>query len=98
MGLLPSADWRVAQAIAGIGHANPFLPERVELERRALGAQYKDFGPVIVLRPGGPILDAFGNVPALKARAEVLVAEARRRLVEGHHARRDDLLVYEDLA
>jgi DNA-binding NtrC family response regulator len=98
MGLLSSADWRIAQAIAGIGHANPFLPERVDLERRALGAQYKDFGPIIVLRPGEPVADAFGNVPALRARAEGLLAEARRRLVEGHHATRDELLVYEDLA
>ena len=34
MALLPSAEWRAAEALAGIGYVNPFLPERVELERR----------------------------------------------------------------
>ena len=37
MPLLPPDEWRVAEAIAGIGYCNPFLPERVELEKQALG-------------------------------------------------------------
>ncbi len=32
MGVLSAAEWDVAEAIASIGHTNPFLPERLELE------------------------------------------------------------------
>ena len=52
MALLPSAEWRAAEAIAGIGYVNPFLPGRVELERRALGPRYIEVGPLIRSRPG----------------------------------------------
>ena len=33
MSLLAPSEWAVAEAIAGIGYANPFLPERIELEK-----------------------------------------------------------------
>jgi DNA-binding NtrC family response regulator len=98
MALLSSRDGRVAGAIAGIGYSNPFLGERVELERRALGDAFVDVGPVIWARPGVSIAGLFPNVPALRARGEHLVEEMRRRLVEGHPATRDELLTYEDLA
>jgi DNA-binding NtrC family response regulator len=97
MALLSSADWRAAQAIAGIGHVNPFLPERTELERRALGSLYKDFGPIIWARPGAKVVDLFGNVPAMHERAETFAARMRAKLAAGHDASRTDLLVYEDL-
>ncbi len=46
MALLNSTDWKCAEAIAGIGYCNPFLPERVELERQALGARFVE-GPSV---------------------------------------------------
>jgi DNA-binding NtrC family response regulator len=98
MGLLPPAEWRVAEAIAGIGYANPFLPERVELERRALGPRYVERGPIIRARPGEPLERLFSNVPALRERAESLAAGIGRRLEAGQPATRAELLVYEDLA
>ena len=51
MGLLTATDWRVAKAIAGIGHVNPFLTERVDLERQALGTRFKEEGPLIWMMP-----------------------------------------------
>ena len=98
MALLKSNDWRAAEAIAGIGYVNPFLPERVELERRALGPRYIDVGPIIRTRPGVRPEGMFANVPALRERAESLAAEMRRRLEAGQPATRGELLVYEDLA
>jgi DNA-binding NtrC family response regulator len=98
MSLLPAADWRAATAIAGIGYVNPFLPERVELERRALGPRYKEEGPVIRARAGESVEDLLGNVPAMRNRADTLVSQIRQRLVDGHPATRDELLIYEDLS
>ncbi len=98
MALLPSAEWRVAEAIAGIGYCNPFLPERVELERRALGPRYIETGPIIRAQSGEGLQPLFGNVPAMRERAKVLVTEIGRRLEAGQPATRAELLVYEDLA
>jgi sigma-54 specific flagellar transcriptional regulator A len=98
MGLLTSTDWRAAKAIAGIFHANPFLPERVELERQALGTRYKEEGPLIWARPGEGREEYLGNIPAMRERAEAIVSEMRRRIEGGRTATRDELLVYEDLA
>jgi hypothetical protein len=98
MALLPSSDWRVAEAIAGIGYCNPFLPERVELERRALGRRYISVGPVIQARPGAKVEELFPNIPALHKRAQELVEAARRQLIEGAPVAAAELVVYEDLA
>src|SRR4051812_14473209 len=97
MALLPSKEWLAAEAIAGIGYCNPFLPERVELERRALGSRYIEEGPVIRSRPRERVEEYFGNVPGMRQRALMLAIEVRRRLVAGHPATRDELMVYEDL-
>jgi DNA-binding NtrC family response regulator len=97
MPLLPSDDWRAAEAIAGIGYCNPFLRERVELERRALGRRYVEVGPVIRVRPGATMEELFANVPALRQRADQLAGRIRQRLEAGRDATRAELLVYEDL-
>ena len=39
MALLPMDEWRTAEALAAIPFVNPFLEERVKLERTALGSQ-----------------------------------------------------------
>ncbi len=98
MGLLPSGEWRAAEAIAQIGFVNPFLPERVELERQALGRRYIESGSLIRSRPGQQWERLFVNVPALFERAEILAAQIGQLMKEGHPATRDERLVYEDLA
>jgi DNA-binding NtrC family response regulator len=98
MALLPSAEWRAAEAIAGIGYTNPFLPGRVDLERRALGPRYMELGPIIRSRPGERLEQLLGNVPAMRERAESLAAGIGRRLEAGQAATQAELLVYEDLA
>jgi transcriptional regulator of acetoin/glycerol metabolism len=98
MGLLTSRDWRAAKAIAGICHVNPFLPERVDLERQALGTRYKEEGPLIWARPGEGREEYRGNIPAMRERAEAIVSEMLRRIEEGGTAEPEELLVYEDLA
>ena len=84
--------------LRGSGTANPFLPERVELERRALGPRYIEVGPIIRSRPGEGLEQLFGNVPAMRERAQSLATEIGRRLEAGRSATRAELLVYEDLS
>ena len=98
MALLSPRKTQVAQAISGIGYCNPFLPERLELERRALGAAFVEVGPVIWARPGVSIERLFPNVIRLRKRAEELVEEMRSRLQGDQPASSEDLLLYEDLA
>ena len=98
MALLPRREWRMATAIAEIGYCNPFLKERVEVERRALGDAFVEVGAVIWARPGVSIEGLFPNIAALRDRSAHLVEEMRCRLVEGCPATHDELCVYEDLA
>jgi hypothetical protein len=51
LALLAARDWRVAGAIAEIGYANPFLPERIELEKKALGKAFTDWTAVPAISP-----------------------------------------------
>lgn len=39
-------DLEFARAVAKLPYRNPFLPERVEVERRALGSEFQEFGLV----------------------------------------------------
>jgi hypothetical protein len=59
MALLNTADWNCAEAIAGIGYCNPFLPERLDLERRALGSKFIEGPPVRQRRPELSMADTF---------------------------------------
>ena len=83
MALFATSDYCAAEAIAGIGYCNPFLPERVELERRALGSRYVPVGPVIQARPGTRVEDLFPNVPALHEAARGLVEAGARPVDDG---------------
>jgi DNA-binding NtrC family response regulator len=95
--LLSSTDWEAAKKIAEIYHVNPFAPERIKLEKEALGPGYKEEGPVIRVRPGESRAELLGNVPALWKRAEAILSDMRPRIEKGCGATRDELLVYEDL-
>ncbi len=91
--LLAGADRALAQAIARLAYCNPFLPERIECERAALGAEFVS---------GGTLWDAFGspgprpNLEALGRRTEALVDRLAGRLSEGVRPSPEDLQLYED--
>ena len=97
MAMLSVKDRRAAEAIAGIGFCNPFLPERVRLERKALGAAFIDYPSVVHLRPGLTLEECWPNVPAIGARAETLAEKMRSHLVVGSAADVADRQLYEDL-
>jgi DNA-binding NtrC family response regulator len=98
MALLSTSERRVVDAIAGIGYANPFLPERIERERRALGAAFIEAGPIIHAQAGARIEEMFPNSPALERSAGSLARALRQRLCAGSDATDLELVLYEDLS
>ena len=94
----PVDEWRAAEALAAIPFVNPFLEERVELERTALGDRYLGAGPVLMLKPGRTGDEMYPELPALRERSEHLYAKLRKQLDSGRVATPKELQVYEDLA
>ena len=98
MALLPANEWCAAEAVAAIPFTNPFLPERVELERKALGHSYRVVGPVLMPRLGKRGEDMYPALRALRKRCEELVAAFRAQLEAGRNATPAELEVYEGIA
>ena len=97
MAILSSRDLQVAEAIGQIGYCNPFLPERLALERAALGEDFCCADPVINLPPDADLQTIFPNFIALQERAEVLSETMRRRLLNGAIPTERELHVYQNM-
>src|ERR1035438_9963228 len=54
MSFLTAAQRTLLQGVSRLGYANPFLPERVELERAVLGAEFLEGEPVWSYRAEHP--------------------------------------------
>jgi len=94
MSFLTAQQRAVLRAISRLGNANPFLPERVECERAALGAAFVEGEPVWSYRIEHP--EPRANVWRIQERLEPLVEQLRTRLREGAEAHGSDLALYED--
>ncbi len=84
----------ILQNYSQLGYCNPFLPERVELERALLGAEFVEGEPVWSYRVESP--GPRENVWRIQARVEPLIEQARAQLAGGAEARPADLVLYED--
>ena len=98
MAILSSRELKVAEAIGAIGYCNPFLPERLALERTALGAEFFCADPVINLPPGADLKTIFPNFTALRERAEVLSEKMRGKILAGTTPSEREVRVYQDMA
>ena len=97
MSLLSAHEWPVAEAIAGIGYVNPFLPERIELEKKALGDEYVLFQPFLQYRPDCSMRDTFPNASKLRQRSEQLLVKMLTKLIAHEPASERELEIYENL-
>jgi len=104
MALLSSQELRAAEALARIGYCNPFLPERLALERTARGTAFRGSDQVLHLPPDADrkTPDAarqaiFLNFAALRKRAESLTEKMRSRLLDGAMASERELGIYRDM-
>jgi transcriptional regulator with AAA-type ATPase domain len=94
MAFLEGSDRALAGAISSLAYCNPFLPERIECERQALGSAFV---------AGGTLWHASGepepapNVKALRRLAEALAERLSARLANGERPSVEDLQLYEDV-
>ncbi len=80
-----------ASSVSRLAHCNPFLPERIECERAALGSEFVDDGPVWYARDDREI---HPNVERIGRRIEPLIQSARAALVESERAGVEQLRLY----
>jgi len=92
---LASAERRFLTAVSQLAYCNPFLPERAECERAALGGEYDEGDPVWSLPVEDPERPR-ANVWRINARLIPLAEQLRTRLVAADRIREADLVLYED--
>lgn len=95
--MLDVARWRQAGAIARIARSNPFLPERLELERAALGTRFVEVPRIKWRRPGQTMEQMFPNFFPIAELGTELLEASRQSLREGASANEEQLRTYEDL-
>ena len=96
MAMFTASEHAAASAIARLAYANPFLPERIECEREALGADFVDAAPVWSIQPNA--VEQNPNVGRLARRAADLVQHFRERTHDGARPSDDEAALYEDVA
>jgi transcriptional regulator with AAA-type ATPase domain len=94
MPLIDPARRPFLEAVSRLAYANPFLPERVEHERAALGPAFVEGEPVWSYRADKP--EPRANVWRLQERLEPVVEDLAQRLRAGTSAPPRDLTLYED--
>src|SRR5205823_9884397 len=97
MSFLSRKDRTFLSAVSQLGYCNPFLPERIDYERAALGDNYVEGEPVWSLpvdQPERPRANVWRMVERLDPLAEQLGAKLRT----GASARPDELALYEESA
>jgi transcriptional regulator with AAA-type ATPase domain len=94
MSSFANADRELAEAVSRLAYCNPFLPERIDYERQALGSAFVE-GGTLWDTPGEPAPTP--NVRALREIAEGLTERMGARLREGRRSEPEDLALYEDV-
>ncbi len=90
----PRKDRDLFEATGELAYCNPFLPERVELERRALG---RDFEPHGEVWHADELAQPNPNVVRIQARLEERLPVWRSELLERRAPARADLQLYRDV-
>ena len=92
--MLTQADRDLLEATAELTYCNPFLPERVELERRALGTDFEPHGEVW---HSSDVSAANPNVLRIQEKLEERLPAWRTALLEQSSPSREDLRLYRDV-
>jgi transcriptional regulator with AAA-type ATPase domain len=95
MAFLSPTERSFLSAVSQLAYCNPFLPERAECERAALGREYVEGEPVWSLPVEDPERPR-ANVWRIAARLDLLAEQLRTRLLASAQARETELVLYED--
>src|ERR1700736_4975983 len=93
MAFLSTSERAFLRAVSQLAYCNPFLPERVDCERAALGSDFLEGEPVWSLPVDQPERPR-ANVWRIVKRLEPLAEQLRNRLTA--QAGDQDLSLYED--
>lgn len=96
MTLFNKTQIKTANAVSQLVYCNPFTPARIEGERLALGAKFIPSQPVWSLSSPQDAVSA--NVTSLRHVVEVMVSDARAKLIADVKATPRELGLYEDLS
>jgi transcriptional regulator with AAA-type ATPase domain len=95
MALLNDSERDFATAVSHLAYVNPFLPERIEWERRAIGEEHVSFDAVWHAR--ADIVGQNPNELRIAERAAALAEALRERLAGKGRATPAELDLYQDL-
>ncbi len=95
MGFLTPKERAFLRAVSKLGYCNPFLPERIEYEREALGPDFREAEPVWSMRVDDPD-SPHVNLLKITERIDTLVRRLRETLARGAAATEEELVIYED--
>src|SRR5438094_835060 len=95
MGFMSGEERALGAALSRLGYANPFLPERIEAERAALGPAFVHADRVWSVRADRTVQNP--NIARLGERAAALAATLRERLAAGAEPAASDRGLYEDV-
>src|SRR5438445_9280292 len=93
MTLISRAERRSVEALSKLHYCNPFLEERIELEREVLGSQFHE-GTVIRVELH---YNKDQNLKKIGQRIEQVTGELRQHLANGAEAEDRELVIYQDL-
>jgi transcriptional regulator with AAA-type ATPase domain len=97
MAIFSFADHQFLTAVSRVAFSNPFLPERIEFERAALGDEYQSSKSRVWSRRAD-IDEVEPNVERLAARASTIIDTTRATLADGGRGGKEELTLYEDVA
>jgi DNA-binding NtrC family response regulator len=95
MSVFSVSERRFLHATAGLGYCNPFLPERIEWERAALGHEYLESEPVWSISVADPDAD-LPNILRIYEKQSELIESLHRRLSQASDLSAEELADYED--
>src|SRR5207248_10456862 len=95
MSFLSRKDRTFLTAVSQLGYCNPFLPERIEHERAALGEDYVEGEPVWSLPVDQPERPR-ANVWRMVAHPDPLAGQPQVKLPAGARATAVERALYED--
>jgi hypothetical protein len=95
MSLFSASERRFLHATASLGYSNPFLPERIEWERTALGREFVEGEPVWSVSVADPEAD-LPNIIRIHEKLGGLVERLHGRLVAASDLTAEELADYED--
>ena len=95
MTLLTSDDRVFLESVAKLNYVNPFLPERIDCERRALGSEFDESKANWNLLGDDPEFQQV-NTAKIMERAYEVITRVNKQLRDGGQATPGEMELYED--